>query len=154
MASLGLARAFVEFSQNARHSFVSALSQGSDATKVSKNEWNAAHNVPDVECGQMPGLYVETVAGGTVEEYGTANRFQKRLANTSQFRIQAGVLEALAGGTLVLQYTTDLTGASGWTTMGASASVASTGNVVTSWTDVPAGAQGSSGVLLRWVIVS
>lgn len=154
---LGLGRIVAELSQNVRHAFVSAQTQSAIATRVSRNEWNAAHNVPDVEFGAMPGLVLDPVDAGTTEAFGTIageNRFQKRLAYATAIRVQACVIEAAVGAALVLQYTTDLTGATGWTTTGASVALTSNGNVVSSWVTVPAGAQGANGVLLRWVITA
>jgi hypothetical protein len=150
--ALGLARFFAEVSQNVRHAFVSSKTQGADSTLVSKNEWNAAHSVPDIEMGGIAGMYVLVPAAG---ELFTApeNRWQKRLAQAVSVRIQACVTEVAAATTLGLEYTTDLTGASGWTTMGVSVSLASTGNVVSPWVAVPALAiAASNGVLLRWVL--
>jgi hypothetical protein len=150
--ALSLGRFFAEISPNVRHAFTSSKSQGSDATLVSKNEWNAAHLAPDAEMGNQAGMYVLAPSAG---ELFTApeNRWQKRLAQAVSARIQACVTEAAPGMTLGLEYTTDLTGAGGWTTMGVSVSVAATGNVVSSWVAVPALAIAeANGVLLRWVL--
>jgi hypothetical protein len=151
MAALGLDRFFAEVSQNVRHAFT-APEDGTSPTKVKGSHYNAAHLAPDIEMGANAGTYVAVVAAGELFT-APSNRWQKRLAQATAVRIQATVNEAAAGKTLGLEYTTDLTGASGWTTMSVSVSVAATGNVVSSWVAVPALAIAeANGVLLRWVL--
>ena len=159
--TLDLGRLFAEVSQNVRHAFVSTKTQSTNVTRVSKNEWNAIHSAMDVEMGLMSGLHLDTVDVGTTEPFGGPlgtegeNRWQKRLTAAVSLRIQVTVITASAGAALVLQYTTDLTGASGWTTTGASQSLATVGVFASSWVAAPALAiADTDGVLHRWVITA
>lgn len=70
------------------------------------------------------------------------------LTNMEEVRFQCAVgVAGAATAFLRLQYTTDLTGATGWTTL-VSNSIAAVGFVLGSWTALPAGAKGP--VLLRF----
>lgn len=153
MASLTLGRFFAEVSPNTKHAFTGP-ENGTSATKIKGTHWNAAHLAPDFEMGENVGLNIDPTGAGTneISEQGD-NRWQKRMAQTSQMRIQVCVIEVVSGLSLALQYTTDLTGATGWTATGVSQSCAVAGNFASSWVDVASGIKATAGVLFRWVTV-
>ena len=107
----------IEATQNVIHAFVSGMPQGGDATKVSKDEWNAAHTVPAILIASVPTGIVWPIQPAALTEFCgvTTYRWRANLANTSTIRLTTQVIAAgAATSALRLQYTTDTTGASGW----------------------------------------
>lgn len=155
MADLYLGRFFAELTPDVRHAFTGP-EDGTSPTKIKGSHWNAAHVAPRFEFGAFPGAMVASVSAGTTE-INTDARWKGRISSIASIRIQAYVSQAVAGAALVLQYTTDLTGATGWTSLGASLSCASTGpndsaSVAPDSAAVTASA--SADILFRWVITA
>lgn len=147
----------IEATQNVRHAFVSTKTQGSDATKVSKDEWNAAHVAPSILIASVPTGIVWPAQPAAVTEFcggSTDYRWRANLTNTSTIRLTAQVLVAgAATSALRLQYTTDTMGATGWdyldSVSGPSVSIAATGVTVSASVSVASAAKAD--VLLRLV---
>lgn len=148
MARLVLGRTFAEFAPDVRHAYVGPET-GTDPVEINGTHWNAAHVVPDVEAGAFPGEYQEP-APGTTELLGAAP-WLARLASIEAIRVQTTVVESDVEGTLELQYTEDLTGATGWTTL-ASVLCDTAGRKASTRDTVPTEAREAEEVLLRWVI--
>ena len=147
----------IEASQNVRHAFTSSKTQGADATKVSANEWNAAHTAPDVLIASVPTGFVWPAQPTAVTEFcggSTSYRWRANLANYTTIRLTAQVVSAgAATAALRLQYTTDTTGASGWAYLdsvsGPSVSINATGVTVSASVSIDTAAKAD--VLLRLV---
>ena len=146
----------VEAAPNITHSFVSSATQSTNPAVVSKNEWNAAHTAPVVNILTVPtGLKWSAQPAAATEFCNTTSyRWRANLTNYSTVRLTAQILTAgAASSALRLQYTTDLTGASGWDYMdGASGpSVATTSAGVAVSSSVSLASAAKADVLLRLV---
>lgn len=147
----------IEATQSVTHAFVSAKSQGSDASKVSANEWNAAHTAPVILIASVPTGFVWPAQPAAVTEFcggSTEYRWRANLTSTSTIRLTAQVISAgAATAALRLQYTTDTTGATGWdyldSVSGPSVSINATGVTVSASVSVASAAKAD--VLLRLV---
>lgn len=150
MADLYLGRYFAELTPDVRHAFTGP-EDGTSPTKIKGTHWNAAHVAPRFEFGAFPGAALPSVAAG---EINTDARWKGRVSSIATLRLQAYVSVA-AAVSLVLEYTTDLTGATGWTSLGASLSCSSTGPQVSASVAPDAAAvtaSASADLLFRWVI--
>jgi len=147
----------IEATQNVTHSFVSAATQSANPAVVSKNEWNAAHVTPSILIASVPAGLVWPAQPAAVTEFcggSTSYRWRANLTYASAIRLTAQVISAgAASSALRLQYTTDLTGATGWDYMdgatGPSVSTAASGVAVSSSVSLATAAKAD--VLLRLV---
>lgn len=147
----------IEAAPNITHAFVSGKSQGDDATKVSKNEWNAAHVGPVALIASVPTGFVWPAQPAAVTEFcgaSTSWRWRANLTNYSTVRLTAQVISAgAASAALRLQYTTDTTGATGWDYLdgvsGPSVTVNATGVTVSATVSIATSAKAD--VLLRLI---
>lgn len=150
--ALGIGRLFAKLTPGVRHVFT-APEAGVSPTKVKGTHWNAVHSAPDIEAGIFAGAVLDPVDAGTTQLFGAGeNWWEERLEFIAYVQAQGHVFEASAGAAVALQYTTDLTGAAGWTALGVSFSAATTGRKASARVATPVGAAGSAGVLLRWVV--
>jgi hypothetical protein len=109
----------LQVAPNVRHPFVSAIADSADVTLVRPVDWNAAHNVhpvPILSIGSGGGLMWAAMPAGLTEIFGsTLNRMKVDLTWATSVALRVNV-SVVGAGTARLrgQYTTDLTGASGW----------------------------------------
>lgn len=151
-----LSRTFLEVSPSIRHAYTAPADARDGEVIISTSEWNADHGAPDVEVMSMPGTTLtDAELVGEVELFSAGNRARKRLPRVAQFRLQAYVFEAApAGATLKAQYTTDLTEAGGWTDIGVSFLIDTTGRKVSAWANAPAPLLAAAEVALRVMAVA
>lgn len=130
------------------HQLVSADADGADATLVRPSDWNATHHAPDVVV-PVTGLRLEwpSMGAGLAELFDLAeHRVRFDATRCAQVRLEVPVLRiGGASAKARLQYTTDTTGATGWTyadgSAGPSLSIAAAGVIVSAWVSLAAGAK-------------
>jgi hypothetical protein len=117
MADISFGIIQLQARQNAKHAFVSAVSDGGDASLVRPSNWNAVHNVPSFPLLQIGGDTWTGMPASLTEYLGLAeHRVQADLTHVLSVRLVVSVLAYASAATAKLraQYSTDLSGAGSW----------------------------------------
>lgn len=146
----------VQAKQGVLHATQSAVADDGSATTISADEWNAAHTAPPMTLHVLggAGTAVWTSQPASLTEFLGVTYYRTKVDLTNVTQVQLVVPVAVVGGAsaeIRVQYTTDLTGASGWAYLdgatGPAVTIASTGVRASGWVTVTAAAQAA--VLIR-----
>lgn len=145
----------LEVTQNVVHA-TAAVGTDAGSSLISKNAWNAAHTTPAILVHSIPAGLIWPGPGASLAEFceSTNYRFRANLTNAATARLVATVVTAGGTGSVLrAQYTTDLTGATGWAYLdgsaGPSVAIDATGTAVSSSVTLATAAKAD--VLLRLV---
>jgi len=148
----------IEGTPNVVHATAATGTDAGNGT-ISKNAWNEAHTAPAFLIAEIPSGLVWPSPGASLAEFCESNKYRWRakLDNVATVRLTARVVVAAAAGAVLRgQYTTDLTGATGWAYMdgstGPEVAIDATGVAVSSAVTLATAAK--TDVLIRLVMLN